>query len=115
MTVDSLDVFNDAVLISLPLIILVALMCCAYPDRYIGTKSRPDLPGPRGLPLIGNLLQMFPHRKRMLHHVHEMEQQYGELFTFTTPGWGRSIFINRPEWLEHVRKRKLCASSHQRK
>ncbi|KAF7790411.1 hypothetical protein EIP86_001366 [Pleurotus ostreatoroseus] len=33
-----------------------------------------------------------------------MENTYGPLFTFTLPGWGRNIVINRPEWLEHVRK-----------
>ncbi|EGO28594.1 putative monooxygenase [Serpula lacrymans var. lacrymans S7.9] len=83
---------------------LVVVAAMAYPDRYFGTKSRPDLPGPRGIPLLGNLIQLLPHRKRMLFYLAELEHQYGELFTFTMPGWGRNIVINRPEWLEHTRK-----------
>lgn len=90
-----------------PLFLLVVVLCMIYyPDRCIGTIARPDLPGPPGLPLIGNLIQLMPHRKRMLRHLGRLESQYGELFTFTMPGWGRNIVINRPEWLEHVRKRK---------
>ena len=72
----------------------------------MGTMDRPDLPGPRGYPLIGNLPLIFRHRNGMLRFLDGMEYLYGPLYTFTLPGWGRTIVINRPEWLDHVRKGK---------
>ncbi|KAH7903521.1 cytochrome P450 [Hygrophoropsis aurantiaca] len=84
--------------------IVVVATSIVYPDRLVGTKGRPDLPGPPGIPLLGNLLQLLPHRKQMLLHLSVLEKKYGELFSFTMPGWGRTIVINRPEWLEHVRQ-----------
>ncbi|KAH9920284.1 cytochrome P450 [Fomitopsis serialis] len=82
----------------------VALLAYSYPNRCIGTVDRPDLPGPRGLPLIGNLLLVFQNRNGMLKFLDNMEATYGPLFTFTLPSLGRNIVINRPEWLEHMRK-----------
>ncbi|KAH7917159.1 cytochrome P450, partial [Leucogyrophana mollusca] len=89
--------------IALTLLTLFGLAVLAYPDHFIGTKARPDLPGPRGIPLLGNILQILPHRRRMLQCLSELERHYGELFTFTMPGRGRTIVVNRPEWLEHMR------------
>jgi hypothetical protein len=74
------------------------------PDRYLGTRARPDLPGPRGWPLVGNSFDIFLNRKRMLMRFHELGVSYGELFSLTLPVWGRSITINNPQWLEHVKK-----------
>lgn len=98
---------------SLPLnasyLILATLICLiAYaPDRYLGTRARPDLPGPRGWPLIGNSFDAFFNRKRMLMRIHELGVVYGELFSLTIPIWGRSITINHPNWLEHIKKGAL--------
>ncbi|KAH9920287.1 cytochrome P450 [Fomitopsis serialis] len=86
------------------LLAVVALLAYNYPNRCIGTVDRPDLPGPRGLPLLGNMLLVFQNRNGMLRFLDNMEATYGPLFTFTLPNWGRNIVINRPEWLEHMRK-----------
>ena len=86
------------------LIISLGFLIFRYPNRCVRTINRPELPGPPGLPLIGNMILMFQNRHRMLKFVENMETEYGPLFTFTLPGWGRNIVINRPEWLEHMRK-----------
>jgi hypothetical protein len=88
---------------TLILTLIIFLVACA-PNRYLGTRYRPDLPGPRGWPLIGNTIDVFFNRKRMLMRLHELGSRYGELFSLTLPIWGRSIVINHPAWLEHVRK-----------
>jgi hypothetical protein len=76
-----------------------------YPDRVVGTASRRDLPGPRGFPLIGNLVEAFPERRNMIELLKRWFNIYGPICTFTLPGWGRLVAINRPEWLAHVKKR----------
>ncbi|KAF7796095.1 hypothetical protein EIP86_007266 [Pleurotus ostreatoroseus] len=64
-------------------------------------------PGPKGLPFIGNVLQVWPNRRRMIKWMEEQTCVFGPLFTFTIPSWGRTIVINRPEWLAHVKKNDL--------
>ena len=87
----------------------LVLVCILYPNRSVGTRQREDLSGPPGLPLLGNLVEILQHRNSVLLYISGLEKRYGELFSFTMPGWGRSIVINRPEWLEHVRKcQVLC-------
>ncbi|KAF8994556.1 cytochrome P450 [Cyathus striatus] len=92
-----------------PALSVLAVLAWRYPDRCIGTHSRPDLPGPKGIPIIGNMLLVFAHRDRMLGLLHKLEANYGPLFTFTLPYWGRNIVVNRPEWLDHVKKRDTIA------
>jgi len=86
-------------------ITLSIVLAIIYPDRTIGTRPCPDLPGPRGWPLIGNLFLIFLNRSRMIRFLHEMQEAYGPLYTFTLPYWGRIIVVNRPEWLEHIKRR----------
>ncbi|KAJ3551513.1 hypothetical protein NM688_g4661 [Phlebia brevispora] len=85
-------------------LLFVLIAGIKYPNRCVGTMDRPDLPGPPGYPIIGNMPLVFRHRKGMLGFLDLMQSIYGPLFTFTLPGWGRNIVINRPEWLEHMRK-----------
>ena len=80
------------------------ILVSRYPSRCVGTKARPDLPGPVGVPLVGNMFQLFAQSARMIGYLGDLEQKYGPVFTFTMPYWGRNIVVNRPEWLEHVRK-----------
>ena len=98
---------------SIIVIVIMFLISCS-PDRYLGTHHRPDLPGPRGWPLLGNTLDIFLNRKRMLMRFHELGSYYGELFSVTLPIWGRTIIINHPEWLEHVKKGALYHNARNR-
>uniref|UniRef100_A0A0W0FBP4 Putative monooxygenase n=1 Tax=Moniliophthora roreri TaxID=221103 RepID=A0A0W0FBP4_MONRR len=99
------SVWNAALYAILLALAVTVWLSRTYSDRPIGVRARSDLPGPRGIPFLGNLLLVYPHRKRMLMFMDELQETYGELFTFTMPGWGRNIVVNRPEWLEHIRKR----------
>lgn len=92
-----------------PLIVVTALLSIAvsillrYPSNAVGSRPRPDLPGPKGLPMIGNLLLMLklkdPHSWQL-----KAQQRYGPGYSFTLPGLGRLIDISRPDWIEHVQK-----------
>jgi hypothetical protein len=101
-SVTLLNVLSSLFLSTLALFLYLAFK---FNDRWIGTEYRPDLPGPRGWPLIGNIILVFRHRNSMLCLLGKLQNCYGPLFTFTMPHWGRNIVINRPEWLEHVKKR----------
>ncbi len=85
------------------LLFLGVALAILYPNRYVGTESRPELPGPRGFPIVGNLFQVLPYRTKTLSWIQRMLSKYGNLITFTMPPWGRGIMINRPEWLAHVK------------
>ena len=86
------------------------LLFIAYPDRYVTTNPRPDLPGPKGLPVLGNLLQVIPWQYHVLQWFIRLIEAYGPICTFTFPPWGRGILINRPEWLAHIKKGAKCLS-----
>ncbi|KAG9300975.1 hypothetical protein G9A89_005033 [Geosiphon pyriformis] len=73
-----------------------------YPDRAVGTASRPDLKGPKGYPIIGNLL-LVRNRGQIHDIIYELNEKYGPNFTLTIPG-GRLIFFNTPEGVEHILK-----------
>ncbi|KZT10650.1 cytochrome P450 [Laetiporus sulphureus 93-53] len=90
----------------LTVLILAVLfgLCLKYPATALGTKPRLDLLGPQGLPVLGNLLDIYPHRLHILSWITAMGRQYGELFSWTVPLTGRTIVINRPEWIDHVHK-----------
>ncbi|CAG8561406.1 4604_t:CDS:2 [Funneliformis mosseae] len=85
------------------LAILIYLLI-KYPDRCIGTKPRTDLNGPKGYPLIGNMLDIHKDNKGLLMFMNDTLTKYGPNATYTLPGLGRIITINNPECIEHVLK-----------
>ena len=62
------------------------------------------IPGPSGIPVLGNLFQIIPYRENIIDWIATNETLYGPLFTYTIPLQGRSFVINHPKWLEHVKK-----------
>lgn len=57
---------------------LVGLLVCLiikYPDRSFATRSRPDIDGVKGYPLIGNLLSVF--NNDVLHLMYYTLMEYG--------------------------------------
>ncbi|KAF8986427.1 hypothetical protein BGZ46_003534 [Entomortierella lignicola] len=80
-----------------------------YRDNSVGTR-RSKLPGPKGLPLIGNLIFMASLKITEMSYVHdEFHQKYGPTWTFTLPGLGRAFMVNDPDVLEHVLKTNFWA------
>ncbi|KZT04146.1 cytochrome P450, partial [Laetiporus sulphureus 93-53] len=92
----------------------VLLLSIAYPNRYIGTYPRPELLGPIGFPIVGNLFQVYPWRTRFLLWLQRMHSEFGPLWTFTMPPWGRGVIINRPEWLAHVKHLEVDIQKYSR-
>ncbi|RIA88163.1 cytochrome P450 [Glomus cerebriforme] len=87
------------------LLIYLIYLVIKYPDRSIGTKSRPDINGMKGYPLIGNLLESY--KKSITHLMYDALIAYGPNTTYTIPYIGRLITVNSPELLEHVLKTKF--------
>ncbi|KAG0230597.1 hypothetical protein BGW42_000861 [Actinomortierella wolfii] len=79
--------------------LLVATML-KYPDRAIGTRSRRDIPGDRGLPLVGNLFQILWYKDDVLEYFMDQVKRHGKIFTFSLPGLGRTIQITSPELID---------------
>ena len=46
-------------LVLIGLLIYLIYLVIKYPDRSIGTRSRPDINGLKGYPLIGNLIEIY--------------------------------------------------------
>lgn len=83
--------------------IIVATIFIRYPSNAIGTRPRPDLDGPRGHPIIGNLLWAIKNKDPLRWQVWAQEK-FGNGYTVTLPGLGRLIDVSKPEWIEHVQK-----------
>jgi hypothetical protein len=48
-----------------------------YPDRSIGTRARPGLKGPKGLPLIGNLFKI--REKGLIKFMYDVLMIHGSI------------------------------------
>ncbi|CAO3574463.1 unnamed protein product [Mortierella alpina] len=80
-----------------------------FRDNSIGTRRAP-LPGPKGLPLIGNLLLFVRTPMSQISQLHDrFHEKYGSTWTFTMTGLGRTIMVNDPAVLEHVLKTNFWA------
>ncbi|KAF9437245.1 hypothetical protein BGZ76_001483 [Entomortierella beljakovae] len=74
-----------------------------YRRTVYGIKPRTDIPGPRGLPLIGNTIDMLsiPLTEILEAHV-KFRERYGRVYAMTVPKVGRIIYANEPQALDHV-------------
>ncbi|KAG0001752.1 hypothetical protein BGZ80_010674 [Entomortierella chlamydospora] len=82
-----------------------------YRDCAYGVRRRPDLPGPRGDPLLGNTIGMLK-RLRTENYQQQTENhevKYGRCYSVSFPGVGRIINISDPEMIEHVLKGNFWA------
>ncbi|KAG0216092.1 hypothetical protein BGX28_005987 [Mortierella sp. GBA30] len=81
-----------------------------YRNTALGTKPRSDLKGPRGWPLIGNMIQMLMTPRDQISQQNErMHQEFGTTFAFSVPKLGRVIQFCDPDVLEHVLKTNFWA------
>ncbi|GJJ79247.1 hypothetical protein EMPS_11607 [Entomortierella parvispora] len=80
-----------------------------YRDNAVGTR-RTNLPGPKGLPFIGNFILMVRTPMSRISQLHDQYlEKYGPVWTFSMIGLGRSIMVNDPAVLEHVLKTNFWA------
>lgn len=74
-----------------------------YRRSVLFVRPRPDLPGPPGLPLIGNFWEMATVPKTDFHQAQERNyEKYGRVYTQAIPGIGRILVVKDPEILDHV-------------
>ncbi|KAK3838840.1 MAG: cytochrome P450 [Linnemannia gamsii] len=74
-----------------------------YRRSVLFVRPRPDLPGPPGLPLIGNFWEMATVPKTDFHQAQERNfAKYGKVYTMAIPGIGRTITVKDPEILDHI-------------
>ncbi|CAG8512513.1 9054_t:CDS:10 [Paraglomus occultum] len=88
----------------------IIYLICKYPDRAIGTPKFRKLPGPRGLPILGNLISQLFHiarDKTSLQHTTGLYNKYGPIWTISLPGIGRIVGIDEPSTLEYILKRNF--------
>ncbi|KAF9921507.1 hypothetical protein FBU30_008446 [Linnemannia zychae] len=91
------------------LALFITYFLIKYRDNSIGTR-RTKIPGPRGLPLIGNMILFLRLPITQISQLHDrFHEKYGESWTITMPGIGRSIMVNNPDVLEHVLKTNFWA------
>ncbi|KAF9900457.1 hypothetical protein EC991_007320 [Linnemannia zychae] len=76
-----------------------------YRRSVLFVRPRPDLPGPPGLPLIGNFWEMATVPKTEFHQSQERNfSKYGKVYTMAIPGIGRTITTKDPEIVDHILK-----------
>ncbi|KAF9925370.1 hypothetical protein FBU30_004809 [Linnemannia zychae] len=76
-----------------------------YRRSVLFVHPRPDIPGPRGLPLIGNFWEMATVRRDDFLQSQERNfAKYGKVYTMAIPGVGRTITFKDPEIMDHVLK-----------
>lgn len=79
-------------------------------DTSIGTRRVTNVPGPRGLPLIGSLLMFLQTPMNQLSQLHDRyHDKYGFTWTYSMLGLGRVVMCNEPAAIEHVLKTNFWA------
>ncbi|KAG0328079.1 hypothetical protein BGZ99_006252 [Dissophora globulifera] len=77
-----------------------------YRNTALGVMPRPDLPGPRGVPLLGNTIFMLFKRPKNKNYQTQtqLHEEFGKVYTVTVLGFARVINIRDPAMVEHVLK-----------
>lgn len=70
-------------------------------------KGFRSVPGPRGLPIIGNVHQIKPQPQRQME---TWSKEYGELFQIQL-GWNKWVFLCSPESVKEILDRQSAVSS----
>ncbi|KAG0094724.1 hypothetical protein BGZ93_006861 [Podila epicladia] len=85
--------------------VAIYALCILYKYRnsVIGVRPRNDLPGPRGIPLLGNIYSVLTTpRNQILQRQVTSHEKFGKVYKFQVPGIGTIINISGPEQVDHV-------------
>lgn len=93
-----------ALLLAYALYALVKYRRSAY-----GVRPRPDMKGPPGWPLVGNLSELFAPPDQLLQRQVADHEIYGSIYSFTLPGVGRFFNIIDPEAVDHILRANFWA------
>ncbi|RIB24433.1 cytochrome P450 [Gigaspora rosea] len=99
----NLTTFDAFILCLISFVSYIIHLLIKHPDCAIGARHRKDLVGPKGIPLLGNLISLIK-RKTIVQYEHELANKYGSNFSFTVLGQGRLIVSNDPRTVEHILK-----------
>ncbi|KAF9092869.1 Protein kinase alk2 [Mortierella sp. AD031] len=92
------------------LVVYILAVIVKYRNTAYGVKPRPDLKGPRGHPLIGNMILMaLIPRNQVSQQNERMHEEFGSTWSFSVPKLGRIIQFKDPAVLEHVLKTNFWA------
>ncbi|KAG0375163.1 Protein kinase alk2 [Mortierella sp. AD032] len=92
------------------IVVYLLAVIVKYRNTAYGTKPRPELKGPRGFPLIGNLILMaLTPRNQVSQQNERMHEEHGSTWTFSVPNMGRVIQFKDPAVLEQVLKTNFWA------
>jgi hypothetical protein len=81
-----------------------------YRRSVLFVRPRPELPGPPGLPLIGNFWEIVTTPTTGFLQSQERNfAKYGRVYTMAIPFVGRTITVKDPEILNHVLKTNFWA------
>ena len=69
------------------------------PDRIVAKRTLYDLPGPRGLPFLGNIHQLDLTKLHLI--LERWAAQYGPVYLFRK-GTARAVVLSDPKWCDQV-------------
>ena len=74
-----------------------------YRTTALGVRPRPELNSPRGIPLLGNTVEMLTRRREEKYQIQtKFHQKYGRIYAMTVLGLGRVFTVSEPEAMDHV-------------
>ncbi|KAF8924556.1 putative cytochrome P450 monooxygenase [Dissophora ornata] len=81
----------------------VLYLIVKYRRSVLFVRPRPELNGPRGLPLVGNVWSSITMpREQLLQRQRKSHDLYGKVYTVAIPGVGRIVNIMDPDMLDHI-------------
>ncbi|KAG0350826.1 hypothetical protein BG005_009660 [Podila minutissima] len=74
-----------------------------YQNCALGVRPRPELKSPRGIPLLGNTVEILTRRREDNYQIQtKFHEKYGRIYAMTILGLGRVINVSEPEAMDHV-------------
>lgn len=74
-----------------------------YRNTALGVRPRPELNCPRGLPLLGNTVEILTRCREEKYQIQtKFHQKYGRIYAMTVLGLGRVFTVSEPEAIDHV-------------